>query len=253
MSERPRFGYPVSLDLAGKAAVVIGDEAVAQGKVEGLLAAGAAVTVFAGGPAAALSALESDPRVTVARRPWRPADLDGAAVCVAASGDPGTRAAVSQAARDRGVLVNVMDDVAHCDFAAPALVRRGDLLIAISTGGRSPALARRLREELEARFGDEWAVVLDLLAEVRGETLARLPDLHERARRWQEALDLDELVQLLRDGRYEEARQSLIARLLGDGPETVGGRPGQRRSGAGSAGGSVIGNVGGTQSVSGAV
>jgi siroheme synthase-like protein len=229
MSERPRFGYPVSLDLAGRTAVVVGDEAVAQGKVEGLLAAGAHVTVVAGGPAVALSALESDPRVTVARRPWRPADLDGATVCVAASPDPATRAAVCQAARDRGVLVNVMDDVEHCDFAAPALVRRGDLLIAISTGGRSPALARRLREELEGRFGDEWAVVLDLLAEVRAETLDRLPDLRERASRWQEALDLDDLVCLVSAGRYEEAKQALTTRLLGGGPDpaTPTGRPGR--------------------------
>jgi siroheme synthase-like protein len=227
VSERPRFGYPVSLDLAGRKAVVIGDEAVVQGKVEGLLAAGAKVTVVAHGPAAALSALGSDPRVTVARRHWRPADLDGAALCVAASGDPETRAAVCREARDRGVLVNVMDDVEHCDFAAPALVRRGDLLIAISTGGRSPALARRLREELEGRFGDEWAAVLDLLAEVRAETLDRLPDLQERARRWQEALDLGELESLVRGGRYAEARRALTARLLAGGPDTatLGGQP----------------------------
>jgi precorrin-2 dehydrogenase/sirohydrochlorin ferrochelatase len=206
----------VSLDLCGRAAVVIGDGAVASGKVEGLLAAGASVTVVADGPPAALSALQSDPRVTVVRRPWQPADLDGATVCVAAAADPATRAAVSQAARDRGVLVNVMDDVEHCDFAAPALVRRGDLLIAISTGGRSPALARRLREELERRFGDEWATVLDLLAEVRAGTLDLLPDLQERARRWQEALDLDELRSGVRDGRYEQARQALLLRLLGE-------------------------------------
>jgi precorrin-2 dehydrogenase/sirohydrochlorin ferrochelatase len=216
VSERPRFAYPVSLDLCGRAAVVIGDGAVASGKVEGLLAAGASVTVVADGPPAALSALQSDPRVTVVRRPWQPADLDGATVCVAAAADPATRAAVSQAARDRGVLVNVMDDVEHCDFAAPALVRRGDLLIAISTGGRSPALARRLREELERRFGDEWATVLDLLAEVRAGTLDLLPDLQERARRWQEALDLDELQSGVRDGRYEQARQALLLRLLGE-------------------------------------
>src|SRR6266540_2187299 len=198
MSERPRFGYPVSLDLAGHQAVVIGEGAVAQGKVEGLLAAGARVTVVADGPMPTLSALESDPRVTVARRHWRPADLDGATVCVAASGDPDTRAAISREARDRGVLVNVMDDVEHCDFAAPALLRRGDLLIAISTGGRSPALARRLREELEGRFGDEWAAVLDLLES------------------------------LVRGGRYDEARRTLTARLLADGTDatTLSGLPG---------------------------
>ena len=213
---RPRFGYPVSLELSGRSAVVIGDDAVAQGKVEALLAAGAWVRVVATGPASALAALGSDPRVTVARRGWRPADLDGAAVCVAASAEEATRAAVYREAHARGVLVNVMDDVEHCDFAAPAVVRRGDLLIAVSTGGRSPALARRLREELEARFGDEWAAALDLLAEVRGETLALLPDLHERARRWHQALDLDELEFLISAGRYDDAKQALLSRLVGN-------------------------------------
>jgi siroheme synthase-like protein len=168
------------------------------------------------GPAPAVAALDSDPRVTIARRGWHPSDLDGAAICVAASADPATRAAVHREAHARGVLVNVMDDVEHCDFAAPAVVRRGDLLIAISTGGRSPALARRLREELEARFGDEWAVALDLLAEVRGETLDRLPDLHERARRWHQALDLDELEFLISGGRYDDAKQALLGRLVGE-------------------------------------
>lgn len=215
-----RFGYPVSLELSGRTALVIGEEAVAQGKVQALLAAGASVTVVADGPPAALAALESDRRVTVARRPWRPADLDGVAVCVAASADSGTRAAVCRAARDRGVLVNVMDDPEHCDFAAPAVLRRGDLLIAVSTGGRSPALARRLREELEDRFAGEWAEILDLLAEARAETLDRLPDLAERSRRWQKALDLDELEHLVRGGRRAEARQALLLRLVGEDQPT---------------------------------
>src|SRR5262249_49678433 len=127
------FGYPVSLDLTGRRAVVIGDEAVRQGKVQALADAGAEVAV-------------------VGEREWRPQDLDGAFVCVASSAEPTTRAWVHRAARDRGVLVNVMDDPIHCDFAAPAVVRRGELTIAISTGGRSPALARRLREDLEVRF-----------------------------------------------------------------------------------------------------
>jgi siroheme synthase-like protein len=112
------------------------------------------------------------------------------------------------------VLVNVMDDVPNCDFAAPAIVRRGDLVLAISTGGRSPALARRLREELEARFGPEWAIVLDILRDVRDATLAQLPDLRERARRWNDALDLDEAEELVRSGRAGELGRRLRERLL---------------------------------------
>ena len=97
------------------------------------------------------------------------------------------------------------------------MVRRGDLTIAIATGGRSPALARRLRIELSEQFGPEWKDLVDLLGEIRTETLADLPDLRERSRRWKKALDLDELLALLRDGRREEARSILLARLVGRG------------------------------------
>jgi siroheme synthase-like protein len=214
------FGYPVALELRGRRAVVIGEEAVAQGKADGLLAAGAAVTVVATGPAAALARLEAG--AAVLRRGWRPADLDGAALCVAASPDPAERAAIAAAARERGVLVNVMDDVACCDFAAPAVVRRGELLIAISTGGRSPALARRLRVELADRYGPEWAEVVELLGRVRAATLPYLPDLAERARRWQDALDLEELAALVREGRSELAAERLRARLLPEVADAAG-------------------------------
>jgi siroheme synthase-like protein len=210
-----RFAYPVSLDLAGRLAVVVGDDAVAQGKPGALCAAGARVTVIAGGPAQELTRLEREGRATVLRRGFVPADLDGAFLCVAGSRDRTVREAVFAAARDRGVLLNVMDDPDHCDFAAPAVVRRGELVIAVSTGGRSPALASRLRRLLEERFGPEWEELVSLLGEVREQTLPLLPDVGERSRRWRRALELDELEALLRDGRGEEARERLLARLVG--------------------------------------
>lgn len=211
------FGYPVSLEVAGRRAVVVGEEALGQGKADALLDAGAEVTVVATGPPEDLARLERHPRATVVRRPYRPGDLAGAFLCVASSPDPETREAVFREARARGVLVNVMDDPGRCDFAAPAVVRRGDLVVAVSTGGRSPALAHWLRVRLSRAFGPEWAEVLDLVGSVREETLAALPDLRERARRWRRALDpahdLDDLRGLLRQGRKEEARQLLLARL----------------------------------------
>ncbi|MGH2573528.1 MAG: precorrin-2 dehydrogenase/sirohydrochlorin ferrochelatase family protein [Actinomycetota bacterium] len=211
------FGYPISLEVRGRKAVVIGHEAVAQGKVRGLLEAGAEVTVVAEEPAAALDRLERDGRARVLRRTYRAGDLEGAYLCVASSEDPEIRAAIHREGRARGVLVNVMDDIPHCDFAAPAVVRRGDLVIAISTGGRSPALARRLRIELSKQFGPEWEGLLDLLGTVRGETLASLPDPRERSSRWQQALDTEELLALVREGRQEEARIRLLDRLVGEG------------------------------------
>jgi siroheme synthase-like protein len=211
------FGYPISLEVAGRKAVVIGRMAVAQGKADALLEAGAHVTVISDGPRQALARLESHQRATVLRRDYQPGDLEGAFLCVASSEEGDVRAAIYAEARWRKVLANVMDDIPHCDFAAPALVRRGDLAIAISTGGRSPALARRLREELSRQFDPRWEELIDLLGDVRAETLPDLPDYGERARRWQEALDVDVLLDLLGQGRRREARSFLLDRLLGSG------------------------------------
>lgn len=211
------FGYPVFLELHGRRALVVGRGAVAEGKVEGLLAAGSDVVVVSDGPRATLVALEELDGVTVQRRAFCSEDLDGVDICVAWSSSSEERDMIAREARARGVLVNVMDDIPNCDFAAPAVVRRGDLVIAISTGGRSPALAKRLREELSKRFGPEWEEVLRLLGEVRTETLAALPDLPERSRRWSRALDLDEAEELMREGREDELRSRLVARLTGEG------------------------------------
>ncbi len=189
------FRYPIFLELTGRRALVIGALAVAEGKADALEAAGAVVDVFENGA-------------------WHPADLDGAFICIASSRDADERVAIGRAARARGVLVNVMDDIPNCDFAAPAVVRRGELALAISTGGRSPALARKLREELEARFGPEWEGVLEVLTEVRRQTLPLLPDLRERSRRWNHALDLDEAARLVGSGRRDELRTRLVERLL---------------------------------------
>jgi precorrin-2 dehydrogenase / sirohydrochlorin ferrochelatase len=209
------FGYPVLLELAGRRAVVIGEFAVEAGKVEGLLAAGAEVTVVAKGPEAALDRLEGDPRVVVHRRGYGgPDDLAGAVVCVASAAEPAVRDAIAADARAAGVLVNVMDDVPNCDFAAPAIIRRGDLVIAIGTGGRAPALASRLRAELADRFGPEWTELLDVVGRVRAETLPHLPDFEDRSHRWKAALDLDELEHLVQEGRGEEAATRLRTRLL---------------------------------------
>jgi siroheme synthase-like protein len=108
-----------------------------------------------------------------------------------------------------------MDDVPNCDWAAPAIVRRGDLVLAVGTGGVSPAVARLVRERLEAAFGPEWAEVLLVVGEVRDETIAALPAFAERARRWRAALDLDEAAELARRGRGDELRSRLRERLLG--------------------------------------
>jgi siroheme synthase-like protein len=206
------FGFPVMLELAGRRCVVIGAQAVHEGKVEGLLAGGADDVLVV--EPTLDDRFDGVAGVEVWRRAWRPADLDGAFLAVASSDDAAARVEIAREARARGVLVNVVDDIPRCDWAAPAVVRRGDLVLAIGTGGVSPAVARLLREQLQAEFGAEWVEVLRVVGEVRRETLPSLPDLPERARRWQNALDLDEAAGLVRDGRAEELRALLLERLL---------------------------------------
>jgi precorrin-2 dehydrogenase/sirohydrochlorin ferrochelatase len=209
------FGYPVMLELAGRRCVVIGSLAVQEGKVEGLLAAGATdVLVVASSPDARLADLEVLPEVVVERRAWRADDLNGASLVVASSADAGEREAIAREARCRRALVNVMDDIPNCDWSAPAIVRRGELVLSITTGGASPALAKQLRAALSQEFGEEWSEVVSVLRAVREETMPSLPDFATRAQRWSDALDLDEAARLVREGRSEELASRLRTRLL---------------------------------------
>jgi len=196
------FAYPILLELADRRCVVIGALPVREGKVEGLLAGGATdVVLVASEPAERLDDLEGLDGVVVNRRTWYAADLTGAFLVIAHDPDPAVRARIAEAARAAGALVNVVDDIPGCDWAAPAVVRRGELLIAIGTGGASPEILRVLRE-------------------VREETSPLLPDLRTRSRRWAEALDPDEAAELVRGGEVEELRARLRARLL-DGAEAT--------------------------------
>jgi precorrin-2 dehydrogenase/sirohydrochlorin ferrochelatase len=188
------FGFPIMLDVTGRRAVVIGPEPAVGAKAAQLRDAGADVVRRASGA-------------------WVPEDLDAALVCVAWSPSLAERDRIAREARARGVLVNVMDDVANCDFAAPALVRRGELVIAIATGGRSPTLARKIRELVEAAFGPEWEEAFEVLADLREATLTTIPDMRERANRWYDALDLNEVADLARDGRLDVLRERLSSRL----------------------------------------
>ena len=213
------FGYPVMLELSGRRCVVIGADAVREGKVEAMIGAGADdVLVVSPVPAARLDELERVDGVVVKRRAWRADDLNGAFLVVAASREAGERDAIAREARCRRALVNVMDDIPNCDWSAPSVVRRGELVLAIATGGASPALAKKLRAELSASFGEEWSEVLAVLRTVRAETTPSLPDFATRARRWADALDLGEAAALIRDGRADELAARLRDRLHQEAP-----------------------------------
>jgi siroheme synthase-like protein len=210
--------YPVTLDLRGRRCLVVGGGNVARRKVDGLLAAGAFVTVVAP------RCLPMPDNVHVETRAFEDADLLGSAFVVAASDDAVVNAQVAREARRRDIWVNVADDAAAGTAILPAVARRGALQIAISTGGASPALARRLREQIEAEYGPEWAEVVALLDALRSawEPRAIAAGVPSDARRaaWHAVLDLP-LAELIHAGRAREASErarQVLERALADPP-----------------------------------
>lgn len=169
------FGYSVIFDLCGKPCLVVGGGPVALRKVRGLLEVGAEVTVVAPEVSSDLVQLEDTGRLTLHRRPFRTSDLDGQTMAFGALDDPEARRGLAAEARLRGIPVNLADDPVNCDFIIPSSFRRGDLLVTVSTGGRSPALARKVRRELEAGLGEEYAVQVEALGRIRGMLMERLP------------------------------------------------------------------------------
>ena len=203
--------YPVFLDIVGRPAVVIGGGEVALRKVEGLLDAGAQVTVVSPTLHPGLKALLAAGRVRHTAREYRPGDLDGHVLAIVGTDDPSVNAEVASAGKQRGVWVNAVDDPANCDFIMPSIVQRGNIILAASTSAGSPAMARKLREDLEEFLTDDYALMLDLVARVRQELRDRgvtvEPDV------WNAALDA-EVKRLLGEGHLKEARQRLLRSLL---------------------------------------
>ena len=206
--------YPIFLtDLQSRRCVVIGGSAEAERKVEGLLAANAAVTVISETLTANLACWANKQRIAWLPRAPRQGDLEGAWLAIAVTRDSVLAARLKDEAERRGVLLNVTDDVPHSNFAAGAVMRRGPLAIAISTSGRSPALAARIRRQIEQTFGPEYASLLELLGDMRQPLATREPGFEARKVLWERLLDSD-LLELLRQGQIEQARR-LAANLGG--------------------------------------
>src|SRR5688572_9918326 len=207
------FRYPVALELSGRRCVVTGGGREAEGKARALVEADADVVVIAPRVSDGLGDLVRRGEITHIARRYRPGDLAGAFLVIAADSDRALRAEVFAEAEAERVLCNAIDDVEHCHFAVPSIVRRGELLLAISTGGRVPAVAKRLRRRLTEQFGWQWEALVDVLGEIRAETLpTRTVDFTTWAARWRSVLDQeDELLRLLEEGRIEEVRARAYA------------------------------------------
>lgn len=159
--------YPVFLDISGRKCVVVGGGDVAARKVARLLACGAKVFVVSPELIPELTELKARTVIGHVAARYNIQYLEGAVLIIGATDDDKTNAAISSDARSLGIPVNIVDDPQKCDFILPSIVERGDLTIACSTGGNSPALARRLREELETVYGEEYGILLNLLGRLR--------------------------------------------------------------------------------------
>jgi len=205
--------YPIFLDITGKLCVVVGGGAVAERKVGVLLDCGARVEVVADRLTPALEALKQEGRIVHHDEAYQARRLSGAFLVIGATDSGAVNEAVSCDARALGALVNIVDHPERCGFVLPSVAARGDLVIAVSTSGRSPALAKRLRAELAARYGPEYDLLTGLLGRLREEVIAAGRPAGENRELFEAVVDSD-ILEHIRAGRWGEVK-ALIKRLTG--------------------------------------
>jgi precorrin-2 dehydrogenase len=196
--------YPAYLDLRERPCVVIGGGAVAERKTLQLLEAGADVTVVSPTLTPKLLDLSDSGKVTHLNKNVDENDLAGAYLVIAAAGPPGVNARAAQFCRKNRILVNAAAPPEESSFIVPSLVECGDLVIAISTSGASPALSRKIRMELEKKYGPEYGLFLEKLSALRARVLEEAPDEKKRRAVFQALVDSD-VLELLREGKTHEA------------------------------------------------
>jgi precorrin-2 dehydrogenase/sirohydrochlorin ferrochelatase len=230
--------YPVVLRLRDRRVLVVGGGKVGARRAAGLLEAGAHVVVVSPRFAPAFARLVDTAALTLIERSYVTSDLTGVALVVAATDDPTVNARVRADVRRAGLFVCVVDDPEWSDFLVPAVVRRGDLLVAISTSGRSPALAGQLRRELDLLVPDDWEVLVRLLGLARARVQAAVENPARRQELMKRLITLD-LLSMLRnggDGAAADRIQALIAELVAspttrEEPATGAGTPSQAEQG----------------------
>ncbi len=201
--------YPIFLnDLAGRKCVVIGGNSEAERKVADLLDCDASVTVISPDPCKELVLLAKEGRVDLISRPYRRGDLKGAFLVIVSEPRHERAEAIWREGQEERALVNIKDDISHCSVVAGSVVRRGQLAIAISTGGAAPALAVRLRQRLEDILNQEYASFLEVMSELREPMVIRFPDFEERRRRWYALVDSD-ILALVTAGDLDAANRRL--------------------------------------------
>jgi precorrin-2 dehydrogenase/sirohydrochlorin ferrochelatase len=203
----PKY-YPVNLVLENKTCVVVGAGKVAERKVKRLLECGAHVTVISPEITPGLKALAEKGKIVYNNNKVTLKDLHHAYLVISATADRKLNSTVASFCRSRGILINVVDFPKECNFILPSIVRRGDLTITISTDGISPALARKIRQDMELRFGAEYAALLRIMKQIRPVALKKIKKINARKAFFQKVLQPG-IINLLKEKKYLQAKEKI--------------------------------------------
>jgi precorrin-2 dehydrogenase/sirohydrochlorin ferrochelatase len=199
--------FPIFVKLQGRLVVVIGGGHVAEAKIPGLLSADAKIRLVAPSITPQIAEWVRFGKIDWLPKEFDAADLDGAFLVIAATSVPGVNEAVFREAEALGLLCNAVDDIGHCHFYYGAVVQRGDLQIAISTNGKSPSLAQRLRKEFEAQFGPEYEVWLEWLGAAREALRASSPSSDTAKKLLQELATRPMFEQFVREAKRQPGQR----------------------------------------------
>ena len=207
--------YPVHLDIQNRNCLVVGGGSVGTRKVNSLLKCGAKITVVSPLISEQLKELKPSRAITLKERPYRPEDLEGMFLVIGATNDESLNRQISEDADRRNTLCNIADRPEVCNFILPSIVQRDDLVITISTSGKSPALAKKLRKLLESQFGVEYGDLLDLMGAIRKKLLSQAHEPEAHKQLFEQLINSD-LIDLIRE-KKEEDINALLLRVLGEG------------------------------------
>lgn len=200
--------YPVNLQIHNRLCIVVGGGSVAERKVLGLLDAGACVTVLSPEITPHLAELITKKKLSHIERIYGKGDLAGFFIAICATNNEIINKLVAEEASKLGILVNVVDDPERGNFTVPSKITHGDLLMTISTGGKSPALAKMLARELAQQYGPEYGIYLDLVAVARAKMKQQMSLSTERESFWRQTID-QESINLLKEGKLQEAEAKI--------------------------------------------
>ena len=200
--------YPIYLHVAGKSCLIVGGGTVAERKAASLLEYGARIKIVSPAAEEGIAEWAGQERLQWIPRAFEDHDLDNVFMVFIATDDNSLNKEIADLCRLKGILVNAVDDPPNCDFFVPSVLRRDSLAVAISTEGRSPLFAARLRRQLEAIVTEEYGYIVNLLGQFREELKQSSLDINQRKQILEQMVD-SVLLDLLLDGRYEEAEERI--------------------------------------------